>query len=115
MNATVKETSYLSPIFFSQFPGIDSNKKVEELGATMGKSIEKWTFIYFPMGQGQEDGSNKMLEGCTKKGKMNYVTKPSLNVKMVQKICKWIGNSSTNCRFLNSDVLFLQNLQHYVL
>ena len=41
MNATVKETSYLSPIFFSLFPGIDSNKKVEELGATMGKSIEK--------------------------------------------------------------------------
>ena len=57
MNATVKETNYLSPIFFSLFPGIDSNKKVEELGATMGKSIEKWTFIYFPMGQGQEDGS----------------------------------------------------------
>ena len=40
------------------------------------------------MGQGQEDGSNKILEGCTKKGKMNYVRKPSLNVKMVQKICK---------------------------
>ena len=83
MTATVKEISCLSPLFFALFPGTDSNKNVEELGATMDKSIEKGTFKYIPMGQGQEDGANKMLEGCVKEWKMNYVTKPSLNVKIV--------------------------------
>ena len=57
MTATVKETSWLFSIFFALFPGIYSNKNIEELGATKGKSIEKGEFIYIPMGQGQEDGN----------------------------------------------------------
>ena len=69
MAATFKETSQLTPIFFVLFPGIDPTKNVEELGATMGKSIEKGTFINIPMGQGQEDRANKMLEECAKEGK----------------------------------------------
>ncbi len=69
MAATFKETSCLTPIFFVLFPGIDPTKNVEELGATMGKSIEKGTFINIPMGQGQEDRANKMLEDCAKEGK----------------------------------------------
>ena len=86
MTVTLKETSYFTPIFLVLFPGIDPIKNFEELGVIMGKSIEKGTFIYIPMGQGQEDEANKMLEECDKEGKMDYVTKPSLNVKIVQKI-----------------------------
>ena len=69
MAATFKETSALTPIFFVLFPGIDPTKDVEELGATMDKSIAKGTFINIPMGQGQEDRANKMLEECAKEGK----------------------------------------------
>ena len=46
----------------------------------MGKSIEKGKFIYIPIVQGQEDGTNKMLEERAKEGK-----KPLLNVKMVKR------------------------------
>ena len=66
MTATVKEISCLSPIFFTLFPGTDFNKNVEELGEAMDKSIEKGTFIYIPMSQGQEGEANKMLEGYVK-------------------------------------------------
>ena len=58
MTATVKEISCLSPIFFALFPGTDFKKNIEELGEAMGKSIEKGTFIYIPMGQDQEGGAN---------------------------------------------------------
>ena len=43
MVATFKETTNLTPIFFVLFPGIDPTKPVEELGATMGKTIDAGT------------------------------------------------------------------------
>ena len=45
MTPTLKEISFLTPIFFVLFPGIYPSKNVKELGATMGKSIEKEIFI----------------------------------------------------------------------
>ena len=69
MVATFKETTNLTPIFFVLFPGIDPTKPVEELGATMGKTIDAGTFINIPMGQGQEERANKQLEECGREGK----------------------------------------------
>jgi dynein heavy chain len=69
MEATFKETNNLTPIFFVLFPGIDPTKDVEALGAKMNKSIAAGTFINIPMGQGQEDRANKMLEECATEGK----------------------------------------------
>ena len=49
------------------------SKNVEDLGPIIGKSIEKGIIINIPMGQGQEDRTNKRLEECVKEGKMDLV------------------------------------------
>ena len=86
MISILKEASYITPIICALFSGIVPTKNFEELGVLMGKSIEKGIFIYIPLGQGQEDGANKMLEKCAKEGKMDYVSKPSFNTKIAQNI-----------------------------
>ena len=83
MEATFKETTNLTPIFFVLFPGIDPTKPVEELGRTMGKTIDQGTFINIPMGQGQEDRANKQLEECAKDGKW-------IMLQNVHLMAKWI-------------------------
>ena len=83
MVATFKETTNLTPIFFVLFPGIDPTKPVEELGATMGKTIDAGTFINIPMGQGQEERANKQLEECGKEGKW-------IMLQNVHLMAKWI-------------------------
>ncbi|MCQ2818153.1 MAG: hypothetical protein MJ252_12880, partial [archaeon] len=83
MAATFTETSYQTPIFFVLFPGIDPTKDVEELGATMGKTIANSKIINIPMGQGQEDKANKQLEICAKEGKW-------IMLQNVHLMSKWI-------------------------
>ena len=88
MEATFKETNNLTPIFFVLFPGIDPTKDVEELGAKMNKSIAAGTFINIPMGQGQEDRANKMLEECAQEGKWIMLQ----NLHLMQKWIKRFEN-----------------------
>ena len=89
MEATFKETNNMTPIFFVLFPGIDPTKDVEELGAKMDKSIDAGTFINIPMGQGQEDRANRMLEECAKEGKWIMLQ----NLHLMQ---KWIKTFENN-------------------
>jgi dynein heavy chain len=96
MAATFKETSPLTPIFFVLFPGIDPTKDVEELGATMDKSIAKGTFINIPMGQGQEDRANKMLEECAKEGKWIMLQNLHLMSKWIKRFENDLEHVSQN-------------------
>ena len=114
MEATFKETNNMTPIFFVLFPGIDPTKDVEELGEKMDKSIDAGTFINIPMGQGQEDRANRMLEECAKEGKWIMLQ----NLHLMQ---KWIKTFENNLERVsqtadpNFRCSYHLNLQHYLL
>ena len=96
MEATFKETTNLTPIFFVLFPGIDPTKPVEELGRTMGKTIDQGTFINIPMGQGQEDRANKQLEECARDGKW-------IMLQNVHLMAKWIKRFENDLERVSQD------------
>ena len=56
------------PVLFVLFPGVDPTPGVEEVGATMGKSIEAKTFVNISMGQGQQDKAINALKAAGKNG-----------------------------------------------
>ena len=80
MRETFKNTSSTTPIFFVLFPGVDPTKDVEDIGKTLGKSIQQNTLFNISMGQGQEEKAMELLKTCAKNGNWIFLQ----NVHLMQ-------------------------------
>ncbi|XP_076261923.1 dynein heavy chain at 93AB isoform X2 [Rhynchophorus ferrugineus] len=63
-----EETSPTTPIFFILSPGVNPLKDVEELGETLGFTLEKQNFHNVSLGQGQEAVAERAMEIAAKHG-----------------------------------------------
>eukprot|EP00968_Pinguiococcus_pyrenoidosus_P000337 scaffold23_cov268-Pinguiococcus_pyrenoidosus.AAC.7 len=68
MDAAYAETSNQTPTFFVLFPGVDPTPLVENLGATMGISLDNGNFVNISMGQGQEKLAESVVEKFAESG-----------------------------------------------
>ena len=68
MEATWRETSRSTPIFFVLFPGVDPTLWVEALGKKFGKTISNGMFVNISMGEGQEAPAALKMDELASKG-----------------------------------------------
>eukprot|EP00937_MAST-01D_sp_MAST-1D-sp2_P001104 g1104.t1 len=61
MEATFRETSPTTPVFFVLFPGVDPTPWVEGLGRTLGMTEEAGKLSNISMGQGQEEAAAAVM------------------------------------------------------
>jgi len=68
MPTTYAETNAQTPVFFVLFAGVDPTPWVEELGKTLGFTLENGKFVNISMGQGQEKPAEAVTERFSREG-----------------------------------------------
>ncbi|KAF4733564.1 hypothetical protein FOZ62_017846 [Perkinsus olseni] len=68
MEATLAESSNLTPLFFVLFPGVDPTPTVEQAAKRIGITEANGMFVNISMGQGQEQIAVNALNSCAEGG-----------------------------------------------